>query len=435
MSETKPELFRDEARKHYGSPEKLDESIHLISRFEWLLLFAGGVVCAALLWWGVFGTIDVRVTGLGILVFPEGIPSVPSKVAGTVDKIYVKLEQKVKIGDPIAYIKQSALDIQEQTLQKELDEYIGLHERLTKLETQNFKDSLTALNNQKAQIEQSIEITKKQIQIYQEQMDSYQRLYEKGITSKQDYDKTIVTLLDSKLSLDSLLNQTQSLIKSISDTNINYNENIKQRELNISNKKNEIQQLQQQRKEEGKIYATHNGIICEISVMEGQNINVNQDVVLIGTNENGTSNNSIEIEAIVFVTSLQAKKIQSGQESLISPTIVRPSQYGSITGRVLSMSDYPVTPERLDALFPNSTLDAQLLTQGSVFEVRLKLDKNESSPSGYHWTGGMGPPLHLTAGTMTNAMIGVEQRRPISYLIPFIEQFFLGVDNYGVYGK
>ncbi|MDR2754947.1 MAG: NHLP bacteriocin system secretion protein [Planctomycetaceae bacterium] len=435
MSEPKPELFRKEAQKHYGSPEKLDESIRLIARFEWLLLFAGGIVCAALLWWGIFGTINVRVTGLGILVFPKGIPSVTSKISGTVNKIYVKLEQKVNVGDLIAYIDQSDLDIQEQTLQKELDEYIGLHERLTKLETQNYNDSLTTLNNQKKQIEQSIEITNKQIQIYQEQMDSYQRLYEKGITSKEDYDKTTVTFLNSKLSLDSLLNQIQSLLKSISDTKISYDENIKQRELNISNKRNEIQQLKQKREKDGKIYAPHNGVIYSISVIEGQNVNVNQEIVLIEPRQTEDTNSPLEMETIVFVTSIQAKKILSGQNALISPTIIRPSQYGSITGRVLSVSDYPVTPEYLDSLFPNSVLDEQFLAQGSVFEIRLSLDKSTTSPSGYHWTGGMGPPIHLTTGTMTNAMIGVEQRRPISYLIPFIEQFFLGVDNYGVYGK
>ncbi|MDR1925153.1 MAG: NHLP bacteriocin system secretion protein [Planctomycetaceae bacterium] len=436
VSETKPGLFRNEAEKCYGSPEKLDESIHLISRFEWLLLLAGCLICAVLLWWGLFGTIDVRVNGVGILAFPEGTPSVSSKVAGIVDKIYVKLEQKVTAGDLIAYVYQSDLDIREQTLQKELDEYISLHERLKTLETTNLKDSLSALNNQKKQLEQSIETTNKQNQIYQEQQDSYQRLYEKGIVSKQDLDKAGVTLLNGQLSLKSLQNQIQSLLKSISDINTGYHAAIQQRELNISNKKNEILQLQHQREEDGNLYATHDGVVCEISVAQGERVNVNQTVILIDVREQKQdSNESIEIEAIVFVSSVQAKKIRSGQQSLISPTIVRPSQYGSIKGQVLFVSDYPATPARLDSLFPNSTLDEQLLAQGSVFEVHLQLEKSNTSPSGYHWTSGMGPPVRLTVGTMTNAMICVEQRRPISYLLPFIEQFFLGVDNYGVYGK
>ncbi|MDR2117059.1 MAG: NHLP bacteriocin system secretion protein [Planctomycetaceae bacterium] len=435
MSETKPELFRNEAKKHYNSPEKLDESIRLISRFEWLLLFAGGIVCAALLWWGLFGNINVRVTGLGILAFPQGIPSVTSGVSGALTKLYVKLEQNVEEGDLIAYVSQTSLDIQEQTLQKELDDYVLLHERLTKLETQNFNDTVTTLNNQKTQLEQSIEITNKQIQIYQEQMESYQRLYEKGIASKEDFDKTTVTLLNSKLSLDSLHNQIQSLLKSISDNEVNYNENIRQRELNISNKKEEIRELKRKHENDSTICAPYKGIIRGISVIEGQSVNANQEIVLIEPRKDEESNQRLELISIVYVTSIEAKKIRPGQNALISPTIVRPSQYGSITGQVLSISDYPVSSEYLSMLFPNSVLDEQFLAQGSVFEIRLSLDKSETSPSGYHWTGGEGPQIRLTAGTITNAMISVEQRRPISYLIPFIEQFFLGVDNYGVYGK
>jgi hypothetical protein len=40
--------------------------------------------------------------------------------------------------------------------------------------------------------------------------------------------------------------------------------------------------------------------------------------------------------------------------------------------------------------------------------------------SGYDWGGGPGPDLQLTAGTPTEVRVLVEERRPISYVIPIL---------------
>jgi HlyD family secretion protein len=340
----------------------------------------------------------------------------------------------VSKGDPIAYIYQPELDIQQNTLKHHLNDYLQAHERMTELEKKNLNETLSSYQSQQEQLNNSIRLAKEQIELYLTQEESYRSLYEKGIASQQDYDKAQVTRMNAQVSLQNQQSQLDSIHKAVNDAQTQYELTIKQRELNISQQERQIAEQDDRRVQEGKVYSPSNGIVCEVSVSEGQNISVNSLIVLIDENEPDTPDgDTINLEAVVFVNSVSAKKVQNGQQSLISPTIVRPSQYGSITGSVTSVSNFPLTQARLATVLPDGVLDQQLLSQGSVFEVRLKLDKHPSSPSGYRWTSGEGPEIQIYSGTLTNAMICVEQRRPITYLVPFLKKHLLGDDSYGVY--
>ena len=433
MQDTHP-LFREEARKQYESPEKLDEAVRVISRFERLLLAAGVVVCGALLCWSLFGTIDVRVTGTGMIMFPQGTPAITSLVNGVVETLYITVDQQVKKGDPIAYIYQPELDIQENTMKRYLNDYTQAHERMKELETKNLNETLRSYQSQKDQLNSSIQLANDQIELLLVQEESYHALYEKGIASQQDYDKAQVARMNAQVSLKNQQSQLDSIHKAVHDAQTQYELTIQQRELNMAQQEHQIAEQNNRRTQEGKIYAPSNGIICEVSVSEGQTVSMNSLIALIEEHEPDETA-TINLEAVVFVNSVSAKKVREGQQALISPTIVRPSQYGSITGSVTSVSYFPLTQTRLASLIPDSVLNQQLLSQGSVFEVRLKLDKHPSSPSGYHWTSGEGPEIQIYSGTLTNAMICVEQRKPISYLIPFLNKYLLGSDSYGVYDR
>jgi HlyD family secretion protein len=135
----------------------------------------------------------------------------------------------------------------------------------------------------------------------------------------------------------------------------------------------------------------------------------------------------------VFVSAVQAKRILPGQPVLIAPTITRPSEYGQITGKVLSISRFPVTESRLFTFLYNETLVRQFLSAGSVFEVHVALDHDADTQSGFHWTGGRGPNTEVTSGTLCNATFNVGKRSPASYLIPFLRTYLLGTDDTGVY--
>ena len=55
-----------------------------------------------------------------------------------------------------------------------------------------------------------------------------------------------------------------------------------------------------------------------------------------------------------------------------------------------------------------------------LIEVTTSLKLSKNTLSGYDWGGGPGPDLLLTPGTNTNISVVVEQRPPISYVIPLL---------------
>ena len=68
-----------------------------------------------------------------------------------------------------------------------------------------------------------------------------------------------------------------------------------------------------------------------------------------------------------------------------------------------------------------SLLDAvRIEPKGPLIEVKTTLKRDQSTISGYDWGGGPGPSMQLTAGTPTNVRVLVEERRPISYVIPIL---------------
>ena len=65
-------IFRQTALDRASSPERLDETISIVSVRSWLLLLGLALVIAAGVLWGWFGAIPTRVHGQAIIV-SEGL--------------------------------------------------------------------------------------------------------------------------------------------------------------------------------------------------------------------------------------------------------------------------------------------------------------------------------------------------------------------------
>ena len=63
-------------------------------------------------------------------------------------------------------------------------------------------------------------------------------------------------------------------------------------------------------------------------------------------------------------------------------------------------------------------LAASFLAGGPVYEVRVDLQRDARTASGYAWSSTQGPPLQLAAGTFVNGSVIVASQRPISFLLP-----------------
>ncbi len=142
-----------------------------------------------------------------------------------------------------------------------------------------------------------------------------------------------------------------------------------------------------------------------------------------GVTDRGTALATLEPSgsAAVVVGFLPAgpgKRVAPGMQARISPSSVPRSQYGTITGRVTSVSPVPVSPERVILVVAgNASLADYFLTEGPVLEVTVDLDRDDTTASGYHWSTGGGPPEKITMGTLAEVQVVLSEAAPISRIL------------------
>ncbi len=122
--------------------------------------------------------------------------------------------------------------------------------------------------------------------------------------------------------------------------------------------------------------------------------------------------------AALFVPLQDGKKVQKGMSVEIAPATVEPEEHGYIEGKVVHVSELPVTKESLMNRLHNDLLVAHYDAEGAPFEVEVELIGDPSSPNGYKWTSERGPDVRIGNGTPVNARVLVATQRPVDLVIP-----------------
>jgi HlyD family secretion protein len=64
------------------------------------------------------------------------------------------------------------------------------------------------------------------------------------------------------------------------------------------------------------------------------------------------------------------------------------------------------------------------LTEKSArVEVEVELQVEPKNQSGYRWSSSKGPDSRLTTGTTASVRVMVEERAPITFLLPFLREW------------
>jgi multidrug efflux pump subunit AcrA (membrane-fusion protein) len=125
-----------------------------------------------------------------------------------------------------------------------------------------------------------------------------------------------------------------------------------------------------------------------------------------------------ELEVVGFVAAGPGKRIVPGMTAHVGLSSVPRSQYGMIEGRVEAVSPVPVSPERVILLVGgNVSLADYFTSQGPILEVTVSLVTDPSTPSGYAWTTGQGPPSEVTPGTLADVSVVISDAAPIDRIL------------------
>ena len=364
-------LFRQKALDALSTPEKLDEPLALLRPGQWLLLVSLAGFTIAILLWSIFGRLTVRITGRGVLIRPDSLTLVQSEATGRIRELKVNVGDCVRHGQLLTLLDPVSQVAQQQEARMQLKQLI----------------SQDRSEDQLGQI---------RIQQLQAEINRVSGLTEVGALSKDEIDRRVQDLSSLKDSLEARNSQREQL---------------------ITQQRARIQSLQEEIDKTAIVKSPINGCITDRNLHPGEVVQPGTTMFSIDSERDDQA-----LQSLAYFPASDGKRLAVGQRVRITPTSTKPQRHGGIEGTVLSIRRLPINEDALvRRLGVQSLLDAvRTQNEGPLIEVTTSMRRDPSTKSGYDWGGGPGPDLKLTTGTPTEVRVLVEQRQPISYLIPIL---------------
>jgi HlyD family secretion protein len=234
---------------------------------------------------------------------------------------------------------------------------------------------------------------------------------------RQEYLQAIekVTILTTQLQeLD--LKKPQQVEQNYQAATANHNQ--------IQDLQREIAQLKIQLQQNNQIIAQQSGQILELTMTPGQVLTAGTKVATLEARSPGTP-----LVGLSFFANGEGKQVQPGMKIEMTPNSVQRERFGGIVGIVTTVAPQPVTPESAAKLIGNSTLAQNLIGQESKIQVAAKLQIDPASKSGFQWSSSQGPDFQVSSGSITNVRITVEERAPITFVLPILKSWIGQADK------
>lgn len=373
-------LLRKAALERMSSPEKLDMAMRVTSPVSWVALVALGAVVVAAVAYSILGRISVKVDGSGILLRGDTVETVQVTVNGIVSSIEVQEGDLVEEGQIVA-----RLDLRE--LRAEI---ATTEQRIADLQRQEL-----SRQSQLASLRQA----------YQRQLDE---LYARRQSMQDLVDRQLKTKGDLQ-AIDAQISgvRSQMMSATISETD---------RTNQLAEQRRTLKQLRAKYEANSQVRSPYSGKVTAVLRPEGQVIRQGERLLNLEDPES-------PVHAMLFVPFAEGKKVHPGMTVRISPSTVKPEEFGFIVGQIESISSQPVTPEEVRATLNNDQL-AQRFAQDTPFRVRAIPELDRATPSGFRWTSSAGPPQAISSNTPCSAQVVIGRRRPIEYVIPALKKTF-----------
>ena len=412
-------IFRKASLQRLSSPEQLDQMIQVTNPRGWIALATvGGLLLTAILW-SFLGSIPTKVQGRGILIKSGGVFEVVSVGSGQVTDIAVEVGDEVTEGQAIARIAQPQLREELQQARANLRELKAQYASVQRFSRQDLQLQTTYVEQQRANLEQSIRIGEERLGWLEEKIDSQEQLLAEGLITRQTLINTQQTYHRTKEEVEDNRNQlTQLDSRTLTQTN-EAEQDLLKWQFQINETERNIKQLEEEYDLMSKVISPYTGQVLEIMAEPGNLIHSGVPVVRLDLVGRAIK----DLEAVIYISSIDGKRIKPGMEIQIAPTTVKQEEYGFMQGDVTYVSDFPATTQGMMRVLKNQQL-VQSLSMGSApFEVYADLRLDPSTMSGYVWSSSDGPPLDIQTGTMCQALITVEVRRPIELVLPILRKF------------
>ncbi|MCP3981085.1 MAG: NHLP bacteriocin system secretion protein [bacterium] len=445
MAEQKSSPFRQKSLERLSSPERLDQLLRVVDRKSWLPLGALGLLVAALVGWAVMGKIPERVEGPGILIHPRDVVDIHAPGPGYLEDLLVAVDDVVREGDELALLArpdlEKELELQQdksrelaRQLQSEMNdgdvpnveeleltrEMIASH--LThgrRFANDLRRQDLQELITRRAGLEEQLRHAKSVSASREEQLERQRRAEEQGVGTRMQVVEAEVPhreSLQDVAEIEAQLRDLQTGELQVQETYRLRVEHIDDREQQFSDVLREIERIENTMLEEGRIVAEQGGRVVELSATPGRYLRAGDRIGAIAA-EAGS-----KLVSVSYFRVRDGKKLEPGDLVHVSPVTVERERFGSIVGKVTRVSSRGVTLAHAGAVIGNMEMAETMIAGGYRIEVEAELEVDPQTVSEFAWTSPRGPDLRITPGTTTQTRVVVDERKPITYIIPALKQ-------------
>ena len=411
-------LFREKALEKAASPERFDQPIQVIKLYNWLPLAALGSLVVAGVTWSIVGRIPITAIGQGVLVYPSSVSDFQASSSGQLLAIDVKVGDTVKKGDVLATLDQSDLKKQLQQERAKLSDLQAQQQMANLLQRQRSVTEQGVLEQQRLNLKQELQSTKLMQPILKSRLEKRKWLKSEGavpedtvLEAQQAYQESVIKVLTLKAQSEQIGGQLKS------QTEKDYATSAPQQN-QIQDVKRAIAQLELQLEKQSQVVSQYDGRVLELSATLGQSLTPG---TRIGTIAAQTSTS--KLVGVTFFPDSEGKKLQLGMKVEITPTTVKRERFGGIVGTVTDISAFPVTKEGVNRLVGNPEVTQTILTKGPQIQVFAALQPDLLTFSQHKWSSSKGPQLKVSAGTLTSVRVTVEERAPITFVLPILRSF------------
>lgn len=468
-------IYRKQSLQRLSSPDQLDELLRVVTPQAWIAICSIALGLGLLFTWSLFGRIPASAQGSAVLVRPKQVVPFQSTTAGTIRSIEVSVGEVVEPGALLARLRLPVLEKQVQQERIRLEQFRDRSSKMTTLERELAVQEREFLQVQRDLLEGRIRSVQAAAELHREKSELYLgEQHESLATSRARSDELHQALAlqyearhklweDGHLTMEQLLDARTKVIDTelqraklaVTEYEIQLREvnaresydeqmdlvqdlrvrvhDLELREMKITRRlledelqsasdeqtiRRRVEELESRLDAEGRVVYTgqHTGRVLEITATVGQHLDVGNRIGKLEIEDP-----SADLMALAYFEVRDGKKIRPDQSIRLAPSTVERERYGALKGSVIRVSDYPVTTGAAASQIGDLELARSLLQGRNMIEVLVELHEDSTSPTGFSWTSGTGPTgIPITAGTTGLARVTVEERKPISIVLPFL---------------
>ena len=415
-------IFSKEALEAASNPDELDHPLEVVRPKLWIPLTGIVVITLAGLCWSVFGRLPVYITGFGVLVNPGNIKLVQTQSPGLVQKVLVKPGEVVRSGDIIATLEQPSLEQSLRQASETLLEVTTINEQELSANQRQFEAQVKSIERQQDLVREGKILSAKVDDSLEKRNKVLLELSRQNLVSADSLLESESNLVASKSKLAGYDAQVQELELSLEQARQKHTQAAHALQNQIDEARRTFERMELQLENSRNIRAQADGVVMQVMVTEGSAIHFGSPVVSLAIDHQPQATKNL-----CFFTVKDGKRVKAGMRIQVTPATVKRERYGSIIGKVTAVSSFPISQETAVNKVGSRELAAALLGNGAMIEIEAELEKSDdpSSTSGYQWTS-KDPPVAISQGTTTINRVRVDQRAPITYVLPLLRTWLTG---------